>query len=135
MLSHTSLTNVVKHTQEVHDTTSGWVMTGQYVVYCVVCVLPCVHKVKRLDRLTAFFLFMKSRMYTTQPTTSAGLGTLGSEIDPTPMFPVANKATTTKTSANPPATNGAVSSGRLVAPANISFARMSYAWGLDLGQF
>ena len=38
-------------------------------------------------------------------------------MDPTPSPPVASKATTTKISARPPATNGAVSSGRLVAPA------------------
>ncbi len=51
-------------------------------------------------------------------TTSAGFGGLGSEMDPTPRPPVASNATTNSTAASPPATNGAVSSGRLVAPAN-----------------
>ena len=46
-------------------------------------------------------------------------------MDPAPSPPVASNATTTKISARPPATNGAVSSGRLVDPAQALMSVMS----------
>lgn len=61
-------------------------------------------------------------------TTSAGLGGLGSDMDPAPSPPVASKATTTSTAASPPATKGAVSSGRLVDPASKKKAVKQNMW-------
>ena len=47
---------------------------------------------------------------------SGRLGGPGNWIDPAPMLPVASRATTMSKTANPPATMGAASSGRLVEP-------------------